>query len=126
LGGATGNAVVFRIGLVVSVHGDSDGDGKADPAVYRPSTRQWSILYSSTNYTTSSGLVSWGGASAVPAPGDYDGDGKADPAVFIPSTGEWWMLHSSTGNATNSGPVSWASALMCRLTRGHRRPRSTA
>ena len=30
---------------------DDDGDGKADPAMYRPSTGQWFILTSSSNYT---------------------------------------------------------------------------
>jgi hypothetical protein len=33
--------------------GDYDGDGKADPAVFRPSTGNRHILKSTTNYTTS-------------------------------------------------------------------------
>jgi hypothetical protein len=49
----------------VPMPGDYDGDGRTDPAIYRPSTGQWFILRSLTNYTTSI-LVPWGTASDVP------------------------------------------------------------
>ena len=39
---------------IIPVAGDYDGDGKTDPAYFRPSTGEWKILYSSTNYATSS------------------------------------------------------------------------
>jgi uncharacterized repeat protein (TIGR03803 family) len=109
-GGANGNnaGVIFRIGLpIVAARGDYDRDGAADPAVYRPSTGEWWLLYSSTNYMTNSGPVTWGGGSGIVVPGDYDGDGRTDPAVYFPSTGQWWILYSSTNFATNSGPISW-------------------
>jgi hypothetical protein len=47
------------------VPGDYDGDGMVDPAVYRPSTGQWFILKSSTNYTTTL-VVAWGSSIDTP------------------------------------------------------------
>jgi uncharacterized repeat protein (TIGR03803 family) len=101
-GGANGNGdgVVFRIRLAVSTGGDFDGDGKADPTVYRAASHQWWLLYSRTDYATNSGPVEWGVSGDVPVAGDYDGDGKTDPAVYRPSTGTWYVLQSSSHYTT--------------------------
>jgi hypothetical protein len=83
------------------VMGDYDGDGLADPVVYRPSTYRWFILRSSYGYHyNGTVVVDWGADDAITVPGDFDGDGKFDPTVYRPSNGRWYSLQSSTGYAT--------------------------
>jgi hypothetical protein len=81
--------------------GDFDGDGTSDISVFRPSTGQWFIRHSSTNFATFS-TRTFGVSSDTIVPGDYDGDGKSDPAVYRPSTGTWFMLNSGTNYTTSS------------------------
>ena len=56
----------------------------------------WYVLWSSTNYSTSS-TYTWGLSGDIPVRGDFDGDGKTDIAVYRPSNGTWYILQSSTG-----------------------------
>ena len=76
------------------MQGDYTGDGKADIAVFRPSTGEWFIQRSEDNSFFS---FPFGASGDVPAPGDYDGDGKFDTAVFRPSTANWFVHRSTAG-----------------------------
>ena len=76
--------------LDIPLTGDFDGDGKTDLAVYRPSTSQWFVEDSSTNYTGQL-LATFGGPNDIPVPADYTGTGKTEVAVYRPTTGQWFF-----------------------------------
>lgn len=80
----------FGLGTDRPVPADYDGDGRADFAVFRPSTGVWYILRSSDGLVTS---VNFGLGTDKAVQGDYDGDLKADIAVF--RDGNWYILRSS-------------------------------
>jgi len=80
---------------------DFDGDGKADMTTWNPTTLQWLVRTSSSNWQTSIQMT-WGELGDTPLAGtDFDGDGRSDFVVFRPSEGSWNILLSSSNYTTS-------------------------
>jgi uncharacterized delta-60 repeat protein len=85
---------IARLRSVSGIAFDFDGDGKADPSVFRPSTNVW---YRLVNGNTQVLQTTFAITGDIPVPADYDGDGKTDLAIFRPSSGDWWYQSSING-----------------------------
>jgi hypothetical protein len=90
-----------------SIVGDYDGDGLADPAVYRAAAvaGQQSFFYYRPSFNNPSGnitYVAWGTSGDLAVRGDFSGDGRIDPTVFRPQTGTWYSLNVNDGNSTTA------------------------
>jgi hypothetical protein len=57
--------VVFGAATDVPVHGDFDGDGKADWALWTPATGEWNVYQTSTMTHV---MVQWGAPGDIPLP----------------------------------------------------------
>lgn len=84
--------------LGIEQPGDFTGDGRAEPAVFRPSTGGWYALGAPT--------VTWGVAGDVPVPADYDGDGRTDQAVVRPSAWRWYVHGANSVQWGQAGDVA--------------------
>jgi len=72
---------------------DFDGDGKADPVIFRPSTGTWWFAASGSGMAFRA--FQWGQADDNLVSADYDGDGITDYAVY--RKGAWYVMGSSAG-----------------------------
>jgi hypothetical protein len=79
---------------------DFDGDGKADPSIYRGSSGTWWVLGSQMG----SRSTTFGSSSDLIVPADYDGDGKSDYAVY--RGGQWHVLGSTSGYSVTTFGVA--------------------
>lgn len=71
---------------------DFDRDGKADFAVFRPSSTTW--LSERSSASAAATAFQWGHATDVLVPADFDGDGQTDFAVWRPANGVWYVHQS--------------------------------
>jgi subtilisin-like proprotein convertase family protein len=71
------------------ISGDLYGNGRSDPAYWRPTTS--SVVARQLESSNTNSFIYAPGTSAtdIYAPADFNGDGAPDPAWFVPSTGEW-------------------------------------
>lgn len=107
-----GQAMFFPAGFPnlgdTPVVGDFDGDGKADPGIWRASQGAWLIPTSSSNYTTFI-FSQWGQQGDIPVTADFDGDGKAD--IGYERNGVWGILQSTQNYSFASAKfISWGGA----------------
>ncbi len=84
-----------------AITGDWDGDGSADPAVYRDSAfgNQSGFYYRGSLNNPTGGLtfIPFGLTGDLAVRGDFDADAKIDAAVYRPSNQNWYVRNS--GNA---------------------------
>jgi uncharacterized delta-60 repeat protein len=89
VGVSDGNFFAARFIAPRPIEFDFDGEGRADVAVFRPSTGIWYL----SNSAGATSAVQFGLSGDKLVPADFDGDGKTDAAVF--RNGTWFILRSS-------------------------------
>jgi hypothetical protein len=77
----------YPITRTIIESGDYNGDGTADPAIFRSSVGFWSVRDFTRLY--------FGADGDTPVSGDYNGDGSADIAAYRSSSGLWGIRNVS-------------------------------
>ncbi len=108
----TGSLVIggraFTLTQAGIVRPDVDGDGHADLTVFRPSSGEWFVRRSTSNYGYGDYLaLQWGLTGDTPVAADFDGDGRLDLTVYRPSTGEWFIRYSTRGYSYQFDTYQW-------------------
>jgi hypothetical protein len=101
-------AIAWGVAGDLPVPGDYDGDGRADPAVFRPWESTRYILPS--NGGASYSQLNMGSTDDSNMAGDYDGDGRADVITWMPwlhgtAAGKWncWLSGKGTEQSEQWG-----------------------
>jgi hypothetical protein len=81
---------------------DYNGDGRPDPAVWRP----WGGVWLIDNPPDGVRIERLGQPGDLPAPADYDDDGRAEPAVWRPDTATLAIAAAAGQPATELSPAS--------------------
>jgi hypothetical protein len=88
---------------ILKVEADYDGDGRADPALFRPEPSAGISKFLIGLSTGGELIRELGRLGDLPLSGDFDGDGLVDFAVFRPESddhpgiSQWFILGSSRG-----------------------------
>jgi hypothetical protein len=85
---------------------DKTNDGKADLAIYRPSTvSKWWIIDSETNQVSVTDFGTVG--DIVTGGSDYTGDGQSDVSVYRQSASTWYYGTDQNAPGTNFQATPW-------------------
>ncbi|MBQ7666483.1 MAG: VCBS repeat-containing protein [Kiritimatiellae bacterium] len=105
--GTAVDAGAFEHPQGIPVHGDWDGDGKADEATYCSSTFEWMVWHSGSGEVHSE---TFGEKGAVPVVADWDGDGKVEAGYFTATASKPEFVRRDAGGDVVRTPLGQKSS----------------